>query len=181
MSHLFVDLAVSKPYIYLSAKRGPLWVWKVLQWAIKGCLQIFHAYCSRCKKATSYCLAGDEACQLQPLSYSYNFLPLVSNLTLPALGQVDLFTMRGPLWASTTVQFSLALEQVTAPAGVEKATRDFFHLKRTSFNQAVIALVKPILGPQDIQLALNMKLYQQGTYSGSAVAQLLIYVSQYDF
>ncbi|KAK4307648.1 hypothetical protein Pmani_020604 [Petrolisthes manimaculis] len=136
---------------------------------------------NRCKKATSYCLAGDEACQLQPLSYSYNFLPLMSNLTLPALGQVDLFTMRGPLWASTTVQFSLELEEVTAPPGVEQTTRDFFYLKRTSFNQAVIALVKPILGPQDIQLALNMKLYQQGTYRGSSVAKLLIYVSQYDF
>ncbi|KAG7174672.1 Fibrillin-2-like 3, partial [Homarus americanus] len=136
---------------------------------------------NRCKKVSLYCLEDDEACHRKPLSYSYNFLPLVSNMSLPSLGQVDLFTMRGPLWSSTTVQFELELESSRAPVGVEAATREFFYLKRTSFNQAVISLVKPISGPQEIQLALNMQLYQKGKYGGSAVAKLLVYVSEYDF
>ncbi|KAK8729424.1 hypothetical protein OTU49_008467 [Cherax quadricarinatus] len=136
---------------------------------------------NRCKKVSLYCLEDDESCHREPLSYSYNFLPLVSNLSLPTTGQVDLFTMRGPLWLSTTVQFELELESARAPLGVEAATREFFYLKHTSFNQAVISLVKSISGPQEIQLVLNMQLYQQGKYTGSAIAKLLIYVSEYDF
>lgn len=128
-----------------------------------------------------FCRDDDETCRRQPLSYSYNFLPLVSNLTLPPTGQVDLFTMRGPLWSYTTVQFDLELESARAPLGVEAAKREFFHLKRTSYNQAVISLVRPITGPQEVQLALNMQLYHQGAFGGSAIAKLLIYVSEYDF
>ncbi|XP_066952425.1 fibulin-1-like [Macrobrachium rosenbergii] len=135
----------------------------------------------RCKKVSLYCREDDEVCRRKPLSYSYNFLPLVSNLTLPGIGQVDLFTMRGPLWSSTTVQFELELVSARAPAGVEAATREFFHLKRTAFNQAVISLVKSIMGPQEVKLSLNMQLYHQGAYGGSAVAELLLYVSEYDF
>ncbi|KAK7069506.1 hypothetical protein SK128_014533 [Halocaridina rubra] len=136
---------------------------------------------NRCKKLSLYCREDDEVCRRKPLSYSYNFLPLVSNLTLPASGQVDLFTMRGPLWSSTTVQFELELESSRAPIGVDAATREFFLLKRTSFNQAVISLVRPIIGPQEVKLALNMQLYHQGVYGGSAVAELVLYVSEFDF
>ncbi|CAL4058706.1 unnamed protein product, partial [Meganyctiphanes norvegica] len=135
----------------------------------------------RCKKHSLYCREDDEECRKQPLSYSYNFLPLVSNLTLPQVGKVDLFTMRGPLWTSTTVHFTLELEEVRASEGVKQATREYFHLKRTSFNQAVISLVRPIKGPQEVQLALLMQLYHNGAYGGSAVAKLIIYVSEYDF
>lgn len=144
-------------------------------------MQISHVYCSRCKKLTTYCPPNDEECPRRPLSYSYNYLPLVSNMTLSSLGQVDLFTMRGPLWASTTVQFELELEDTSAPASVEPVTREHFQLRRTAFNQAVISLVKTIIGPQEILLSLNMQLYQQGRFSGSAVAKLMIYVSEHTF
>lgn len=136
---------------------------------------------NRCKKLTTYCPPNDEECSRKPLSYSYNYLPLVSNMTLSSLGQVDLFTMRGPLWASTTVQFELELEDTSAPANVEPVTREYFQLRRTAYNQAVISLVKSIIGPQEIQLSLNMQLYQQGRFSGSAVAKLLVYVSEHTF
>lgn len=136
---------------------------------------------SRCKKSSLHCPTGDLNCAKQPLSYSYNFLPLVSNMTLPRAGQVDLFTMRGPLWSTATVHFTLDLESVRSPAGVQPATRDFFRLRRTSVNQAVISLVHQLEGPQEAQLALSMKLYHENLYSGSAVAKLLIIVSEHDY
>ncbi|XP_063889085.1 fibrillin-2-like isoform X3 [Scylla paramamosain] len=136
---------------------------------------------NRCERLASHCQLGDDACRLKPLSYSYNYLPLVSNLTLPSVGEVNIFTMRGPLWSTTTVQFELELEYVETSPEVQPVTRDYFRLKRTAYNQAVISLVKSIIGPQEIQLSLNMKLYQQGRYSGSAVAKLLLYVSEYTF
>ncbi|XP_018028143.1 fibrillin-3 isoform X3 [Hyalella azteca] len=136
---------------------------------------------SRCKKRSLYCRQDDILCHRQPLSYSYNFLPLVSNMSLPTTGQVDLFTMRGPLWATSTVRFALELESVRSPTGIQPAVRDSFTLRRTSINQAVISLQQQLEGPQEIQLALSMKLYHGSEYSGSAVAKLLILISEYDF
>ncbi|XP_076037180.1 uncharacterized protein LOC143022668 isoform X11 [Oratosquilla oratoria] len=136
---------------------------------------------NRCKKTSLLCRESDEECRRQPLSYSYNFLPLASNLSLPPAGNVDLFTMRGPLWTRTTVQFELDLDSARASPGVTEAARENFHLKRTGFNQAVISLVKPIEGPQEVELSLNMQLYHNGVYSGSAIAKLYIYVTQYEF
>ncbi|KAG0712253.1 Fibrillin-3 [Chionoecetes opilio] len=136
---------------------------------------------NRCKRLSAYCQTDDDTCRNRPLSYSYNYLPLVSNMTMSSLGQVDLFTMRGPLWRSTTVQFELELEDTQSPNEADRVKKEHFQLRRTAFNQAVISLVKTIIGPQEIQLSLNMKLYQQGRFSGSAVAKLLLYVSEYTF
>uniref|UniRef100_A0A6A7G299 Fibrillin-2-like isoform X4 n=2 Tax=Hirondellea gigas TaxID=1518452 RepID=A0A6A7G299_9CRUS len=136
---------------------------------------------SRCKKRSLYCRRGDIECAKQPLSYSYNFLPLISNMSLPSSGQVDLFTMRGPLWSTATVHFSLNLESTSSPEGRRPATREYFRLRRTSVNQAVISLVSIIEGPQEVQLALSMQLYHDRVYSGSAVAKLLIIVSEHNF
>ncbi|KAL7646898.1 UNVERIFIED_CONTAM: hypothetical protein RMT77_002155 [Armadillidium vulgare] len=136
---------------------------------------------NRCKKET-LCSEDDLACLQQPLTYSYNFLPLAANMTLRPLGQIDLFTMRGPLWSSTNVQFDLEMESATVGReGITPASKDYFLLNRTAFNQVVLTLIRSLEGPQEIQLSLNMRLYHNGYYEGSAVAKLLIFVSQYDF
>lgn len=103
-------------------------------------------------------------------------------MTLRPLGQIDLFTMRGPLWSSTNVQFDLEMESATVGReGITPASKDYFLLNRTAFNQVVLTLIRSLEGPQEIQLSLNMRLYHNGYYEGSAVAKLLIFVSQYDF
>lgn len=43
----------------------------------------------------TYCREEDTACAQQPLTYSYNFITFVSNLPIPPIGHLDLFTMRG--------------------------------------------------------------------------------------
>ena len=89
--------------------------------------------------------------------------------------------MRGPLWASATVQFNLVLSDVKAPAGVDMVDQNVFNLRRSSHNQAVLGLAKTIIGPQEIELLLNMEMYQNGVFSGIAVVKIFIYVTQYDF
>ena len=95
--------------------------------------------------------------------------------------------MRGPLWQSATVQFSLELSDVRAPSDVSdsghKVSRSVFNLRRStsSPNQAVLALTKSIVGPQDVELLLNMDMYQNGVFSGVAVVKIFIYVTQYEF
>lgn len=136
---------------------------------------------NRCKRESLVCQHGDTDCLRAPLSFSYNYITFVSNLRIPASGQIDLFTMRGPLWSTTTVQFTLELNSARAPGGITPVTRDYFRLRRTAFNQAVISLARSIPGPQDIELELVMKLYSNGLYGGQAVAKIFVFVSQYDF
>jgi len=90
--------------------------------------------------------------------------------------------MRGPLWPTASVQFALELNDVRAPEGVEATARSYFTLRRSSsHNQAVLALVRSIPGPQDIELQLNMDMFQNGVFSGVAVVKIYIYVTQYEF
>jgi len=62
-------------------------------------------------------------------------MTFVSNMAIPPIGYLDLFTMRGPLWQSTGVRFNLELVNVRAPAHVPKVTKDFFRVRRQSHNQ----------------------------------------------
>jgi len=90
--------------------------------------------------------------------------------------------MRGPVLSVTTVQFDFNLKSARAGAyGITPATKDYFHLRRTAYNEAMVSLIKPIQGPQDIELELEVKLYHGGLYGGSSKAVLLIYVSEYTF
>lgn len=89
--------------------------------------------------------------------------------------------MRGPALSVTTVEFDLKLISVDAPPGVPRASRDYFHLRRTAFNEVMVSLLKPIQGPQDIQLELEVRLYHSGYFGGSSKAYLFIFVSENEF
>lgn len=89
--------------------------------------------------------------------------------------------MRGPLWPSATVHFELKISDVRAPTGIESANSSCFNLRRSSHNQAVLALAKSLAGPQDVELELNMEMFQNGVFSGVAVVKIYIYVTQYEF
>ncbi len=52
---------------------------------------------------------------------------------------------------------------------------------RTGSHSAVLALVRPIQGPQDIVLELLMEMYHQGRFQASAAANIYIYVTAYEF
>ena len=44
-----------------------------------------------------------------------------------------------------------------------------------------MSLVRPLEGPQSIELELSMELYSRGQFGGIAVAKIYIYVSEYEF
>lgn len=116
------------------------------------------------------------------MSYSYNYLTFVSNITIPSSGYLDLFTLRGPVLSVTTVQFDLKLiSSTTTKYGLKVADKNDFHLRRTAYNEAMISLVKPIEGPQEVQLELEVKLYHGGLFGGTSKAILYIFVSEYEF
>ncbi|KAG0431397.1 hypothetical protein HPB47_021813 [Ixodes persulcatus] len=140
--------------------------------------------CSRCKRKARDCAQSNTTCLDQPVSLSYNYYTLVSNMKIPPSGKLDFFTMRGPRFSFSTVHFELEVIEATASSrahGVEVATKNHFHMRQTGFNEAMVALVRPLQGPQDIQLQLQMKIYQHGLYAGNAVAKIFIFVTENEF
>ncbi|CAB3255053.1 unnamed protein product [Arctia plantaginis] len=135
----------------------------------------------RCNKVEKICLPTDWNCTRQPTTISYNFITFVSNLYIPE-GELKLFTMKGPAWTNAKMRFQLRLLSVNAPPSVKKkaSINDFLLTQQTNF-EGLMSLVRPLEGPQSIELEMSMDVYTDEQFGGTAIAKLLIYVSEYDF
>ncbi|CAH0697567.1 unnamed protein product [Spodoptera exigua] len=133
----------------------------------------------RCVRVQRACQVGDWTCLQQPSTYSYNFITFVANIYLPS-GSVDLFTMHGPSWRESLVSFEMRMISVQASPGIQPADLRCFDM-RPSGNICVISLLCSLQGPQVVELELTMSLYQRTMFAGSAVARLVVIVSQYEF
>ena len=133
----------------------------------------------RCRRRATRCRASDIACKRKPVSISYNFIALISNLRVQGQG-VNLFTMQSARYHMLTTKFTLTVKNVRAPKNVEAASATHFRLK-TGTHSAILSIVKPIQGPQDVTLELLMEMYHLGRYQASASANIYIYVTPYEF
>lgn len=79
------------------------------------------------------------------------------------------------------MNFSMAFVEARAPPGVQRATESCFALKRPAPSQAVLVMTRSIQGPQEIELDLSMEIYHNQLFAGSAMAKIVIIVSQYEF
>lgn len=93
----------------------------------------------------------------------------------------ELFKMKGYHLPSSTIQFSMAFLEARAPPGVQRATESCFALRRPAPAQVVLVMTRTIQGPQEIELDLSMEVYHNTIFTGSAVAKIIIFVSQYEF
>lgn len=133
---------------------------------------------NRCQRKSLICPRDDQACLTAPLSYSHNFLSFPSKIRIPA----DLFTMRGPFSPIQRLQFDLKMLSAVDPrTGESRVVRDFFYLKHFRDNEAVVSLLREIEGPQDVELELEMKIFTNGQYSGTAVAKIFLFVTKNEF
>ena len=141
----------------------------------------------RCQRKTYVCAQGDTACLKAPLSYAVNFITFPNKIRIPA----DLFTMRGPRNPYRRLSFDVQVVKAINPkTGVSEVDRSYFNLQRTPGhpNEAVIQLRKPIRGPQDMELRLNMKIFSKEFrqnkdeyFLGTSVARIMIYVTSQDW
>ncbi|XP_012149839.2 uncharacterized protein LOC100874867 [Megachile rotundata] len=139
-----------------------------------------HERKNRCVRSWP-CHFADAACIKSPSHYSYNFITLVSMLPIAPNKPEELFKMKGYHLPTSTIQFSMTFLEARAPPGVQRATESCFALKRPAPTQAVLVMTRSIQGPQEIELDLNMEVYHNAIFAGSAVAKILIFVSQYEF
>ncbi|KAJ1525633.1 hypothetical protein ONE63_008851 [Megalurothrips usitatus] len=141
---------------------------------------------NRCHRVPRPCAADDIECLRQPLLMTSNYLSLVSNMTIPGSGgggggQLDLFVMRGSAAGDTHTSFQLKLDDARTPHGVPAATIDHFRLTQVKGNTAVVSLVRPLFGPQDVELRLEMEVYSGNFFATRNVAKLFLFVSQHQF
>lgn len=77
------------------------------------------------------CREGDSECIQKPLTYTFHFITMVSNLT-NANAPTSLFIMTGPKWSSTNVEFDLVLDKVmTKNCWMNEQVKKYIH---TFFN-----------------------------------------------
>ncbi|KAJ8923557.1 hypothetical protein NQ315_010136, partial [Exocentrus adspersus] len=134
----------------------------------------------RCKRLQSLCDSRDYQCLLMPKQYTYQYMTLVSNLPLPE-GHIQLFNIKGPQLLSARAEFSMKLLDVNAPYGIQKVDDNFFQKINNHFNSMQLYLTKPIQGPQEIKIQIEMRLYQGNTIIGNVVVYIIIVVSEYPF
>lgn len=85
--------------------------------------------------------------------------------------------MRGPS-SFPRIEFELEVKEVTKlNRDSIRVTRDHFQLQVDSAepNIAVVSVVLPIVGKQDIQVVLNMNIYKTDRFFGTASATITIY------
>lgn len=95
-------------------------------------------------------------------------------------GHIDFFQMRGPIWPGSATEFSMKIANVVCPQGVERAHEGFFRMN-TMKHKAILALVRPIEGPQEIELHMELKLYYNHIFNSKMVAKIFLVVSEYQF
>lgn len=135
---------------------------------------------SRCKRASNICDIRDLNCINQPEQYSYHFVTFVSQLPIPEEGRIDFFQMKGPAWIKSNTNFNMDIVDVRCPHSVPKADKSYFRTKREA-NKVTLSVVRPIQGPQEIEIQLQMELYINSVFHGKVVSTIFIFVSEYTF
>lgn len=70
------------------------------------------------------CDHDDYDCFRKPTSYSFNFISMVPNMTVPVQG-TGLFNLQTTVWAHD-LEFDIKIENIYSPPHVEKASEQFF-------------------------------------------------------
>ncbi|KRT81667.1 EGF-like domain containing protein [Oryctes borbonicus] len=134
---------------------------------------------SRCKRAKHTCDHRDISCIEMPHQYSYHFMTFISKLPI-LQGHIDFFQMRGPVWPGSAAEFTMRIVNVNCPESIERAHEGFFRMN-TLKHKAILALIRSIEGPQEIELQLELKLYYNHIFNSKMVAKIFLIVSEYPF
>lgn len=141
-------------------------------------------------------------CYRRPASITFHFITLVSNMILPPTGRV-LFTYKGPSWYQN-IDFDMKINHAQAPGNVRRGDEKFFRFDPLPFNflwvlkkifikifssfsmdkfqnEARLSLMESLQGPQDIELEMSMTVFRDGQPSGTNVAKIFIFVSEYQY
>lgn len=96
-------------------------------------------------------------------------------------GHIQLFQIKGPQWLSAKAEFSMKLLAVDCPYGIKKVDDSFFQKVTDQINTMALFLIRPIQGPQEIKLEIEMRLFRNNIVIGNAIVYIIIVVSEHPF
>ena len=134
----------------------------------------------RCKRPATLCDPRDVQCIMMPEQYTYHYITLVSNLPI-ANENVQFFQINGPKWAIARAEFSMKIVNVKCPYGIERVSERYFKMAKLPHNSMQLSLVRSIMGPQEIELKVEMHLFAGNVMTANVVSHIFIVVSEYEF
>lgn len=96
-------------------------------------------------------------------------------------GHIQLFQIKGPQWPLATAEFSLKLVDVSCPYGINKVDDGYFQKVTDEVNTMALYLIRPIQGPQEIKIEIQMRLFRNNIVIGNAIVYITIAVSEHPF
>lgn len=78
----------------------------------------------RCKRINTLCDQDDIECFRKPTSFSFNFISMIPNMSLPATGMA-LFNLQTSI-PTQSVDFDLKIMNIDAPSSVHRADDYYF-------------------------------------------------------
>lgn len=108
-------------------------------------------------------------------------MTLASKYPLPFSG-ITLYKIKGPDWATARAEFYLKLRKVSCPTGVDCVDESFIKKDYSEHNQLKLTLTKSIVGPQEVELEIEMNLFQgESHFISRVVVYIIIVISEYTF
>ena len=144
-------------------------------------LMYLFAFFSRCTLDRSSC--GSNCSDI--MEYSYSVIALPSNMKDPNNQPIQLLNLRGPKEPQSSISVDLQIKVSNVGQKLRdtemQATREHFHLETSqeTHNQVAVLIVKPLRGPQDVQLMMTMSTYRQGFFMGKSTAIVDLCISEY--
>ncbi|XP_033115260.1 fibulin-1-like [Anneissia japonica] len=112
------------------------------------------------------CAIDDPVCISQPTSITYTYLSWYSLPTVPAM----VYRLTATPQAGYTYEFTLN-------KGNERGEFDL----RAVYNVGTLNMITSIMGPREIELELELKMFYMDTLRGRNIARIFLYISKYNY
>ncbi|KAK3526230.1 hypothetical protein QTP70_017776, partial [Hemibagrus guttatus] len=113
------------------------------------------------------CVQGNKACLKAPLSISFHFMAVVSNMSTPR----TLFRVSAARILGDALRFGL----------LGNRGAGHFTLQRSSRQSGELLLVEPVQGPATLEAEVEMSELEKRTLLGRYVTKVTLFVSPYSF
>lgn len=105
---------------------------------------------------------------------------MVSNLPLNS-GPIQIIEIKGPAWFTAKAEFVLTIVDVICPPGIQQVDDTYFQKRQERVNSMTLYLLKPIQGPQEVKIKIQMKFYNGNALMGNNIIYLILVVSEHSF
>lgn len=123
-----------------------------------------------------------KRCLEEPTIYTFNYLTIPANMKLSEqTGKLSLFTLSGERSHDKRYSYSMKfLKSTQDKEGVTPVDDRYFDLVTDYFGSEMF-IVRPIEGPQTIELEITVKIHFNGELASTMASIVYIHVSEFEY